>query len=186
MRIDSHLHLWRYAPDEFEWISDSMAALRRDFLPQELDTLCADAGVEGVIAVQARQSMHETRWLLELADTSPILGVVGWARRPNVCKVSGLVTEADPAAWIPTQSRRYFDIALECFGPNRLMIGTEWPGCTAGCSYTQWWALAADWTASLSVAEGAAILSETATRVNRMQSVAAFARQAGEPREISR
>src|SRR5579859_1793591 len=45
MRIDSHLHLWQYAPDEFEWIPDSMASLRRDFLPQELSALCANAAV---------------------------------------------------------------------------------------------------------------------------------------------
>src|ERR1700686_3417906 len=76
MRVDSHLHLWQYTPDEFEWIPDSMASLRRDFLPQELNTLCADAAVDGVIAVQARQSLEETRWLLELAHAAPILGVV--------------------------------------------------------------------------------------------------------------
>ena len=56
-----------------------MAALRRDFLPADLKPEMDRAGIDACIAVQARQSLEETRWLLELADANPfIAGVVGW------------------------------------------------------------------------------------------------------------
>jgi L-fuconolactonase len=87
MRIDTHQHFWRYNPEEFGWIDDSMATLRRDFLPHNLEPELAAAGFDGSIAVQARQTLDETRWLLELAASSPlILGVVGWVdlRSPDV------------------------------------------------------------------------------------------------------
>ena len=79
MRIDAHQHFWRYNPDEYGWIDDSMAQLRRDFLPSDLEPELKHAGFDGCIAVQARQTIEETRWLLELAGTSEfILGVIGW------------------------------------------------------------------------------------------------------------
>jgi L-fucono-1,5-lactonase len=78
--IDSHHHLWRYSPIEYEWIDDRMAALRRDFLPAEFIDELTTAGVDGAVTVQARQTLEETRWLLELAGRhKEILGVVGWA-----------------------------------------------------------------------------------------------------------
>ena len=79
-RIDAHHHLWRYSVAEYGWIDEEMAALRRDFLPSDLKAAMAPAGIDGTIAVQARQSLDETRWLLDLADaTDAIRGVVGWA-----------------------------------------------------------------------------------------------------------
>jgi L-fuconolactonase len=79
MRLDSHQHFWRYDPLELSWISDRMAVLKRDFLPSDLQPLLAALGFDGCIAVQARQSLEETRWLLELADAySFVKGVVGW------------------------------------------------------------------------------------------------------------
>jgi len=57
-----------------------MAALQRDFLPQDLMREIAAAGIDGTVAVQARQTMEETRWLLKMADAcEAIRGVVGWA-----------------------------------------------------------------------------------------------------------
>lgn len=77
--IDSHHHLWEYSAEEYSWIDDSMAVLRRDFLLDELDGIARRSGVDGFVAVQARQTVEESRWLLELAGRSPrILGVVGW------------------------------------------------------------------------------------------------------------
>jgi L-fuconolactonase len=79
MRIDAHQHFWAYDPGEYDWIDDSMAPLRRDFLPGALQPELERAGFQGCVAVQARQTLEETRWLLELAASSPfILGVVGW------------------------------------------------------------------------------------------------------------
>jgi L-fuconolactonase len=78
--IDAHHHLWRYSPIEYEWIDDRMAALRRDFLPAEFITELASAGIDGAVTVQARQTLEETQWLLELASRhKEILSVVGWA-----------------------------------------------------------------------------------------------------------
>jgi L-fuconolactonase len=78
-RIDAHQHFWRFEPAEYEWIEDSMAALQRDFLPDDLRPLLDAAGLDGCVAVQTRQSLEETAFLLQLADTHPfIVGVVGW------------------------------------------------------------------------------------------------------------
>jgi L-fuconolactonase len=79
MRIDAHQHFWIYNSDEYDWIDESMAALRCNFLPQDLKLELDRCGIQGCVAVQARQSIDETRWLLELAGQNPfILGVVGW------------------------------------------------------------------------------------------------------------
>ncbi|HXN95762.1 MAG TPA: amidohydrolase family protein [Candidatus Acidoferrales bacterium] len=244
MHIDAHQHFWRYERREYGWIDDSMAALRRDFLPADLKPELERSGFQGCVAVQARQTLEETRWLLELAEHAPfILGVVGWvdlrsprltfelesfarhsklvgvrhivqsepddrfllqpdflrgiatleefdlaydiliyprhlpvatefvarfprqrfvldhlakppiksrvvdswareiqelASFPNLfCKVSGLVTEADWQAWKPEDLRPYLDVAFECFGPSRLMIGSDWPVCTLAAPYSQ-------------------------------------------------
>jgi L-fuconolactonase len=78
-RVDAHQHFWHYTPDEFGWIDDSMAAVRLDFLPSDLRPLMDQAKMSATVAVQARQSIEETRWLLDLADRHPwIAGVVGW------------------------------------------------------------------------------------------------------------
>jgi len=87
--IDAHHHLWRYNATEYGWIDDSMAVLQRDFLAQELQSELRSTGVDetgvdgtivdGTIAVQARQSLEETRWLLQIARDYPFIeGVVGW------------------------------------------------------------------------------------------------------------
>jgi L-fuconolactonase len=79
MKIDAHHHFWRYSPSEYGWIDDAMAAIRRDFLPPELLAELRAAGLDGVVSVQARQSLAETRWLLELAGQHAFIkGVVGW------------------------------------------------------------------------------------------------------------
>ncbi len=78
-RIDSHQHFWHYTPSEYGWIDSSMAYLRRDFLPGDLKREIVSCGVDATIAVQARQTLDETRWLLDLARSNPfIAGVVGW------------------------------------------------------------------------------------------------------------
>jgi L-fuconolactonase len=78
--IDAHHHLWRYTPAEYGWIDEEMATLRRDFLPKDLIEAMVTADIDGTIAVQARQTLEETRWLLDLADDcDSIRGVVGWA-----------------------------------------------------------------------------------------------------------
>jgi L-fuconolactonase len=81
MRVDSHQHFWHYSEEEYGWINDAMAAIRRDFLPADLRPLLADAGIDASVAVQARQSLEETEWLLALAEQHDwIAGVVGWVQ----------------------------------------------------------------------------------------------------------
>lgn len=273
-RIDSHHHLWSYTPGEFGWIDDAMQPLRRDFLPAELEAQAARAHVESTVVVQARQTLDETAWLLELFDTHNFIsGVVGWlpianstfpalldefseqpglkglrhvvqaeeagflddpsfnsgvrllrdtglvydllvfsrqleevtrfvdrhpnqlfvldhlgkpamaqgeikswtmalrelARRHNVsCKISGLVTEADWKRWTPAALAPYFQVALEAFGADRLMVGTDWPVLTLGCDYAEWWRVVEGWIAPLSTTEQADILGMVAKRVYRL------------------
>lgn len=79
MNIDSHQHFWRYTAAEYPWMSDPLASLRRDYLPEHLAPLLGRAGLDGCVAVQAQQTVAEARWLLTLADAHPIIkGVVGW------------------------------------------------------------------------------------------------------------
>ena len=79
MKIDAHQHFWTFNPTEYRWIDETMPQLRRDFLPKHLRELLDAVGIDGSIAVQARQSTEETAWLLELAQWEDrIRGVVGW------------------------------------------------------------------------------------------------------------
>jgi L-fuconolactonase len=80
MRIDAHHHFWRFKPAEYEWIDDTMAAIRRDFMPLDLNRELKSVGFDSAVSVQARQTLEETNWLLDLADAHDFLkGVVGWA-----------------------------------------------------------------------------------------------------------
>jgi L-fuconolactonase len=77
--IDAHHHLWKYSPDQYPWMLEGMERIRKDFLVPQLQTVTQMAGVTGTIAVQARQTVEETKWLLKLAATTPLIrGVVGW------------------------------------------------------------------------------------------------------------
>jgi L-fuconolactonase len=79
MKIDSHQHFWRYDAARDAWITDSMAVLKRDFLPEHLAPELTANGIDASIAVQADQSEKETTFLLELAEKNErIAGVVGW------------------------------------------------------------------------------------------------------------
>jgi len=78
MRIDSHQHFWKYSETEYPWIGKG-TPLQRDWLPADWQREAAKAGLDGTVAVQARQTTEESRWLLQLADQSPFIkGVVGW------------------------------------------------------------------------------------------------------------
>jgi L-fuconolactonase len=77
--IDTHQHFWRYDAAEYAWIDSTMAPLQRDFLPDAAKREMDLVGVTACVAVQVRQSLEETRWLLALADAHPfVAGVVGW------------------------------------------------------------------------------------------------------------
>ncbi len=271
MRIDAHQHFWRYRPETHGWISDTMAVLKRDFLPGDLEPLLRAQGFDGCVAVQAAQTIADTRFLLELAKQHPFVKAVvgyvdllspdlerqlesltrhgrlrgvrhiaqdepdeGWLARPEVvrgigalrryglrydilvyarqlpaaielvrrlpdqpfvldhlgkpeirsgrlepwrgelrllaahdnvsCKLSGLVTEAAWDAWTEADLRPYLEVALEAFGPSRLMVGSDWPVCLLAGDYARVIGLATDFVGSLSGDEQAAILGANALR----------------------
>ncbi len=272
MRIDAHQHFWRYRPETHGWISERMAVLKRDYLPTELEPLARSRGFTGCVAVQASQTLEETRFLLQLAERHPFVrAVVGyvdllspdlerqlerfaankrfrgvrhqaqdepderWLVRPDVvrgigalrryglaydilvyprqlpaavelagrlpdqpfvldhlgkpevrsgrmepwrtqlrqlashanvsCKLSGLVTEAAWDRWTASDLRPYLELALECFSPRRLMIGSDWPVCLLAGDYGRVVGAVCDFIGTLSVDEQAGILGSNALRV---------------------
>ena len=270
IHVDAHQHFWQYDPVEYGWIDESMSAIARTFLPPDAKREMDAAGVDACVAVQARQTVEETRWLLALADAHPfIVGVVGWvdlqspsvdedlaalaahpklvgirhivqnepdgflsrpafrrgiarlepydlaydilihahhlpdairlvgdfpserfvldhlakpeikkgaieewrrditclAAFPNVyAKLSGLVTEADWQRWTPDELRPYIDVAFECFGADRVMIGSDWPVCTLAGRYADVMGVMADCVSRGSALERSLVLGGTALR----------------------
>ncbi len=79
MRLDSHQHFWSYSEREYDWIDERMSRIRRDFAPEDLEPILQRNGFDGSIAVQVRQSLEETDYLLRLAGEHDFIrGVVGW------------------------------------------------------------------------------------------------------------
>jgi len=275
MRIDAHQHFWNYSAAEYPWIGAGMERLARDYSPADLATVAEPLGVAGSVAVQARQSLEESRWLLHLADEHPFIrGVVGWvdlrnervaeeiailaqhekfvgarhvvqdepdprfllgesfvrglrhlhpfglaydlliyphqvpaavelagllpeqtfildhlakprikageiaewrrdiealARHANVaCKLSGLVTEAAWRQWKRADFTPFLDVALDAFGPERLMFGSDWPVCLLSGEYADVVGIIDDFIASLAPIEQTLIRGDTARRVYRL------------------
>jgi L-fuconolactonase len=89
--------------------------------------------------------------------------VAALAERENVvCKLSGLVTEADWSGWEVAHLRRYVDHALAAFGPSRLLFGSDWPVCELAASYEVVLDAAIALTGSLSDAERLAVFEHNA------------------------
>jgi len=91
--IDSHHHFWKYNPDDYGWIDETMKVLKRDYLPTDLQHVLTAAEIGGSVVVQARQSIEESRWLLELASRFDFIkGVVGWV---DLCSENNLRSQLD-------------------------------------------------------------------------------------------
>ena len=92
-------------------------------------------------------------------------GIRDLAAFPNVlCKLSGLVTEADWDSWKPEHLAPYIDVAFDCFGPDRLMIGSDWPVCTVAASYARVMDVVKDYLSHQPAQVQAAVLGENARR----------------------
>jgi L-fuconolactonase len=77
--IDAHQHFWKYNTTEFDWITDEMKIIRKNFLPGDLKPLLTENNVDGCVAVQTKQMEAENNFLLNLADENNFIkGVVGW------------------------------------------------------------------------------------------------------------
>jgi len=96
-------------------------------------------------------------------------GLRALAERPHVsCKLSGVVTEVRDPEWSVESIRPYVEVALEAFGPDRLMFGTDWPVCRLRCEYAAWVDAAVALLATLSPGEQHAIFEGTARRTYRL------------------
>lgn len=271
MKIDSHHHFWKYDPVTYSWMNEKMGVLKKDYQPEDLQAEINSSNIDGVISVQADQSMRETDDLLKHANEhSFIQGVVGWfplaepeleglleryasnpwlkgvrhvvqdepddrfilgdafnagirrlkphnlvydiliyerqlgasiefvdrhpgqvfvldhvakprigdqviepwktqmfdmAKRENVyCKLSGMATEADWQSWTKEELWPYIEIALEAFGPARMMLGSDWPVARLAVEYGDWINLCRESISSLSETERALVEGEVAIR----------------------
>lgn len=91
------------------------------------------------------------------------------AKLPNVaCKLSGVTTEADHAAWTPAQLRPYIDHAIAGFGPDRILYGGDWPVSTLAGDYLQWLTLLEAATTHFSAAERRKLFHDNAARIYRL------------------
>lgn len=79
MIIDAHQHFWQLQRGDYGWLTPDLAALYRDFMPDDLASHLSHNDINGTILVQAAPTVAETEFLLDLADQTPfVLGVVGW------------------------------------------------------------------------------------------------------------
>ena len=79
IKIDAHNHFWKFDPVRDSWINEEMKVLRKDFLPDDFYSILEANEINGSVAVQADQSLDETRFLLNQAKKNDwIKGVIGW------------------------------------------------------------------------------------------------------------
>ncbi|MGW5716948.1 amidohydrolase family protein [Amycolatopsis sp. NPDC003865] len=126
-------------------------------------------------AASLAERLPELRLVLDHAAKPPIAagewepwasGVAALAAHENVvCKLSGLVTEADWTGWEVGHLRRYVDHVLDVFGPSRLLFGSDWPVCELAASYEVVLDAAIALTGSLSDAERLDVFEHNARRV---------------------
>jgi L-fuconolactonase len=118
---------------------------------------------------------QETQFVIDHLAKPPIRAH-GWepwasefrelALRGNVtCKLSGLPTEADRDLWTVEDLRPYVEHALACFGPDRLLYGSDWPVVNVAGGAARWLAAVQILLGQLDPAERKAILLENASRV---------------------
>jgi len=130
-------------------------------------------------AVEFVRQFPQQRFVLDHLAKPPIKSgaIDAWARgvreladSPNVyAKLSGLVTEADWQAWKPEDVRPYLDIAFECFGPARLMIGSDWPVCTVAAPYARVMNLVKDYISSCAEQDREGVLGRNAATFWRLK-----------------
>jgi L-fuconolactonase len=77
--IDAHQHFWRIGENDCAWPTPDLAAIHRNFGPEDLKAVGASVGLTGSVLVQSQPSDRDTDWLLDLAAAEPlVLAVVGW------------------------------------------------------------------------------------------------------------
>lgn len=275
LRIDAHQHFWKFDPVRDSWITDEMAIIQRDFLPEHLQPVLQQSGFDGCVVVQSDQTEAANDFMLSLAAQNPFIkGIVGWvdlraenikdrlshyhqyklikgfrhvlqgeadrafmlqpeftrgiqalkefnftydilifpdqlayskqlveafpdqafvidhiakppikdkkisdwkkdivaiAASPNVmCKISGMVTEADWHNWKREDFRPYMDVVVEAFGINRIMYGSDWPVCLVAGSYEEMLSITQDYFSSFSADEQQLFFGKNAARFYKL------------------
>ena len=96
VRIDSHQHVWLLSRGDYGWLTEDLAPLYRDFLPDDLHPHLLRAEIHQTILVQAAPTLQETRYLLKLAEeTDFIAGVVGWVDMEKPAAVNDIEALAE-------------------------------------------------------------------------------------------
>ncbi|MHC5906747.1 amidohydrolase family protein [Streptomyces sp. S6] len=131
-------------------------------------------------AVRLAERFPELPQVLDHAGKPPIASreLGDWERRLRrlaghpqvVCKVSGLITEADHGSWATADIRPVWDVLLSAFGPDRLMFGSDWPVANLAGGWSRWAATVDELLDDCSGAESSAILAGTATTFYRLTS----------------
>ena len=268
--IDAHQHFWQFDPVRDNWINEEMAIIQHDFLPQQLEKILSENGIDGSVIVQSDQSEKENEFQLNnAAQYDFIRGVVGWvdlqavdieekllyyqqfkklkgfrhvlqgepqrdlmlqpafkngigllnkygfsydvlifpdqlkyaaqlaaafpdqpfvidhiakpkikdgliadwkkdifslaAHENVVCKISGMVTEADWKNWKAEDFTPYLDVIVAAFGTDRIMYGSDWPVCLVAADYAKTKQIVDDYFSQFSADEQAAFYGKTAT-----------------------
>ena len=82
--IDAHQHFWNYNPADFDWITDDMSVIRKDFLPEELQHVYQTNNIDGCVTVQVNQDEKENEMFLKYAgENNFIKGTVAWVDLMN-------------------------------------------------------------------------------------------------------
>ena len=137
--------------------------VREPQLPAAIAAVRATPGTQFVLDHLAKPSVRTG----DLTSWSALIRAL--AAEPNVtAKVSGLVTEADWASWSVADLQPAVDAAVQAFGPERLMFGTDWPVCELAATYGEVVAAAEELLAGLTGAEREAVFSGTARRVYQL------------------
>lgn len=270
MKIDAHQHFWTYDEENFDWIDESMSAIRKNYLPKDLAPILVENKIDGCVLVQVNQTEKETLDFAAHAKKHDFIkGVVGWTdlmseeldeklqeykkipsvkgfrhilqgepegfmlqeefingvnklseygftydvlifpiqmkeakqlmkacpetnfvidhmakpyvktgqilpwanymqkygELPNVtCKLSGMVTEANWEYWEKEDFFIYLDTALQSFGIDRLMYGSDWPVCLVAATYEKQLGIIQEYFSKLSQNEQNKIFGDNAVK----------------------
>ncbi|GAA0274721.1 amidohydrolase family protein [Cryptosporangium japonicum] len=129
-------------------------------------------------AIELVNTLPDVRFVLDHLSKPPLAtgALAAWeadlrelATAPNVvAKLSGLVTEADWASWTLADLRPAVEVAVEAFGPSRLMFGSDWPVCLLAAPYADVVRATEELVADLTPAEREAIFTTTAATTYRL------------------
>ena len=79
LRIDSHQHFWNYDSEKFDWVTEEMSLIKKDFLPTDLAPVLQQNNFNGCVTIQVQQTEEENDFLLNTAEGHDFIkGVVGW------------------------------------------------------------------------------------------------------------